>query len=188
MNVHDGGAAAVRAIDPVPVPGKEVLSVVRLSTSSQTQPKRNLNDPQVLSPTFSAVGNRWRTKVFRIAATGAIIAGSAIGLSACQSSGNTVASPSAAPTKTAIPMITIATPTPGKPGDSGSASTAPAANSTPTPNLTTNGQNGSYTVQPGDTLYGIAVHFNVSVQALMDANSITDPASLQAGQVLVIPK
>lgn len=85
-------------------------------------------------------------------------------------------------------MITIVTPTPGKPADAGSGATATSvAGTTPAPTQSTNGQNGSYTVQPGDTLYGIAVRFNVTVQALMQANSITDPASLQAGQVLVIP-
>jgi len=47
----------------------------------------------------------------------------------------------------------------------------------------------SYTVQPGDTLRGIAEQFNVSVQAIIDANDLT-PAqadSLRVGQVLVIP-
>ena len=45
----------------------------------------------------------------------------------------------------------------------------------------------SYVVQPGDMLSAIAQKFSVSVQALAQANKITDPNSLQAGQTLTIP-
>lgn len=120
-------------------------------------------------------------------ATAALIA-CLMTLSACGSSGNLTASPTAAPTKTAIPMITIVTPTPGTPSDTANNSAATrVSGTTPTPAQSSNGQNGKYTVQPGDTLYGIAVHFNVSIQALMSANSITNPSALRAGQVIVIP-
>lgn len=44
-----------------------------------------------------------------------------------------------------------------------------------------------YVVQPGDTLYGIALKYGVSVSALQEANGITDPTLLQIGQELVIP-
>ena len=43
-----------------------------------------------------------------------------------------------------------------------------------------------YVVQAGDTLGAIAARFGVSLDVLMQANSITDPASLQIGQVLTI--
>ena len=43
-----------------------------------------------------------------------------------------------------------------------------------------------YIVQPGDTLSSIASRFNISVDALMAANSLTD-ANIFAGQQLVIP-
>ena len=46
---------------------------------------------------------------------------------------------------------------------------------------------GTYTVQADDTLYDIAQRFGVSVDELMEANEITDPASLSLGQKLVIP-
>jgi LysM repeat protein len=46
---------------------------------------------------------------------------------------------------------------------------------------------GTYTVQENDTLYDIAQRFGVSVEELMEANEITDPASLSIGQKLVIP-
>lgn len=44
-----------------------------------------------------------------------------------------------------------------------------------------------YVVQPGDTLSKISLQFNVSVQALMSANGITNPNLIFAGQRLVIP-
>jgi zinc D-Ala-D-Ala carboxypeptidase len=44
-----------------------------------------------------------------------------------------------------------------------------------------------YVVQDGDTLGAIAARFGVSLEVLMQANAITDPASLQVGQVLTIP-
>ncbi|UCH86142.1 MAG: LysM peptidoglycan-binding domain-containing protein [Dehalococcoidia bacterium] len=46
---------------------------------------------------------------------------------------------------------------------------------------------GTYTVQAGDTLYDIALRFEVSLEELMEANDITDPATLSVGQTLVIP-
>jgi len=46
---------------------------------------------------------------------------------------------------------------------------------------------GTYTVQAGDTPYDIAQRFGVSVEELMEANDITDPASLSVGQKLIIP-
>lgn len=46
----------------------------------------------------------------------------------------------------------------------------------------------TYTVQPGDTLSGIANRFNVSVDELMQANNLTNPNAIYPGQVLVIPK
>lgn len=91
-----------------------------------------------------------------------------------------------ASTETPIPTLTIVTPTPGQPGGSANPSAAATAGSASNPSE--NGQNGSYTVQPGDTLYVIAVKFHVTIQALMEANSISDPTTLRAGQVLVIPR
>ena len=44
-----------------------------------------------------------------------------------------------------------------------------------------------YIVQPGDTLWAIAVRFNVTLDELMTANSGIDPNLLSAGQQLVIP-
>ncbi len=46
-----------------------------------------------------------------------------------------------------------------------------------------------HTVQPGETLWELAVkRYHVHLQDLMAINSITDPRSLQIGQVLKIPR
>jgi len=45
----------------------------------------------------------------------------------------------------------------------------------------------TYTVQAGDTLYGIATQFNVSWQEIAKANNISDPGSLHEGQEIKIP-
>jgi LysM repeat protein len=45
----------------------------------------------------------------------------------------------------------------------------------------------TYTVQGGDTLFRIARKFGVSVDALVQANTIADPRRIKPGQVLKIP-
>jgi LysM repeat protein len=49
------------------------------------------------------------------------------------------------------------------------------------------GGGGTYVVQPGDTLFRIALRFGTTVSALAAANGIADPNRISAGQVLVIP-
>lgn len=44
-----------------------------------------------------------------------------------------------------------------------------------------------YIVQPGDSLFSIATRFNITIEDLMNANNITDPDLLAAGQQLIIP-
>ena len=44
-----------------------------------------------------------------------------------------------------------------------------------------------YTVRYGDTLYSIARHFGVSVNAIVRANGIVNPSRIYAGQRLIIP-
>jgi LysM repeat protein len=58
----------------------------------------------------------------------------------------------------------------------------PEATSTPVAS-----EEGTYTVQEGDIPVTIAEKFGISVEALLEANDITDPTSLAIGQVLVIP-
>jgi len=45
----------------------------------------------------------------------------------------------------------------------------------------------THVVQPGDTLYGIAARYGVSVQALAQANGLTLYSVIYAGQTLIIP-
>jgi LysM repeat protein len=45
-----------------------------------------------------------------------------------------------------------------------------------------------YEVQRGDTLTLIAAAYQIPVQALMDANQLTDPDDIFAGQFLAIPR
>ncbi|MBI3241867.1 MAG: LysM peptidoglycan-binding domain-containing protein [Chloroflexi bacterium] len=45
----------------------------------------------------------------------------------------------------------------------------------------------SYTVQPGDTLTKIATRFNVTTEALIQANNLKNANAIQIGQTLVIP-
>jgi LysM repeat protein len=45
----------------------------------------------------------------------------------------------------------------------------------------------TYVVQSGETLGAIAQRYNVSVEALMAANNLSDPNLLHVGQTLVIP-
>ncbi len=81
--------------------------------------------------------------------------------------------PTASPTATATPTSTF-TPTP---------TPTPTATSTPTPTPTPR----RYTVQPNDTLIGIAAEFGVKVETLAEANNLPPDAVLQVGQELIIP-
>ncbi|OGO16005.1 MAG: hypothetical protein A2Z14_18380 [Chloroflexi bacterium RBG_16_48_8] len=49
----------------------------------------------------------------------------------------------------------------------------------PTPNL--------YIVKPGDTLFAIAIEFEIPVDALMAANGLSNPDELDIEQALIIP-
>lgn len=44
-----------------------------------------------------------------------------------------------------------------------------------------------YTVQPGDTLYAIAIRYRTTVNAILEANQLANPNSLSIGQELIIP-
>ena len=82
------------------------------------------------------------------------------------------------------PLPGTSTPTPG---GSGTVTGSPDVTASPTggPSQTPSGN--TYTVQPGDTLYSIALQFGTTVEALAAANGIEDVSQIEAGQVLVIP-
>jgi len=58
----------------------------------------------------------------------------------------------------------------------------PTGSSGPSPSQVT------YTVQPGDTLYRIALRHSTTVSAIASANNIANPNLILPGQVLVIPR
>lgn len=45
----------------------------------------------------------------------------------------------------------------------------------------------TYIVRPGDTMGDIAVELGISIDALMKANKLSNPDTLSAGQVLIVP-
>ncbi|MDE3088803.1 MAG: LysM peptidoglycan-binding domain-containing protein [Chloroflexota bacterium] len=49
------------------------------------------------------------------------------------------------------------------------------------------GPSGGYTVQPGDTLFSIAVRFHTTTYALQIANHLANPNFIYPGQALIIP-
>ncbi|MEW5956905.1 MAG: DUF3048 domain-containing protein [Chloroflexota bacterium] len=109
-----------------------------------------------------------------------------LGLAAC-SSAETPPSPAAVePVAAATPAPTVsvpsATPTAARPPAPPTA-TAPPATATPSPLPTPQ----IYIVQEYDTLLGLAVEFDTSVEALAAANGISEEDFLQIGQELVIP-
>ena len=59
----------------------------------------------------------------------------------------------------------------------------PAPTNTPAPTATP----GVHIVQPGDTLLGIALQYNVTLEELYQVNGVLKPELLQIGQSIVIP-
>jgi murein DD-endopeptidase MepM/ murein hydrolase activator NlpD len=70
-------------------------------------------------------------------------------------------------------------------GAAGLALVAAAGQASFSGSLTSSGP--TYTVQPGDSLWGIASVDGLTVDQLASANNLPDDASLQVGQVLTIP-
>jgi LysM repeat protein len=58
---------------------------------------------------------------------------------------------------------------------------------TPVPPPSQPGRPTTYTVQPGDTLFRIALRFGIPVPQLIQANGILNPNRVFVGQVLVVP-
>jgi len=73
------------------------------------------------------------------------------------------------------------------PGASGGGAVASTGGSSAQALSVGSGGDQTYTVQPGDTLFGIAGRFGTTVDAIAQANGIADPSFILAGQQLVIP-
>lgn len=80
-----------------------------------------------------------------------------------------------------VPGLAVEPPTPTalNPGVAPASPTPPTPYATPTPTL--------HLVQAGQTLGSIALQYGVTVEAILQANGLTDPNRINAGQVLVIP-
>jgi LysM repeat protein len=111
----------------------------------------------------------------------AVLGGTVIGPETPSPTASPTATPTAVPTPTKSPTPT-ATPT-KSPTPTPTATKSP----TPTPTPTATVKPSTYTVVSGDTLTKIATRFGVTQAALMAANKITNPNSIQLGQKLVIP-
>lgn len=93
-------------------------------------------------------------------------------------SGEVPGTPQPSPTATPLSADTV---TPTATPASATATPAPTRTATPA------GQPRRYTVEPGDSLNGIAARFSTTVAALVEANNIADPTLIRVGQELVIP-
>ena len=85
-----------------------------------------------------------------------------------------------APTATPTPVTPTATPAAvPTPTPTVRPTSAPTANPAPTPTIRR--------VRPGDTLFAIAEEYGVTVEAIIEANDISDPHVIIVGQRLLIP-
>lgn len=148
-------------------------------------------------------GRARRPRSMLVVGAGAVVGAAAIGTAALAMNGalasNADSSPApsqvAAATATQRPSPTQrATPTAPQPTATPAPTTAPTiaptATPAPTPLATaapTPVPQQTYTVVAGDTLALIAQRFGTTVEALLAANDIDDPNTINVGQVLVIP-
>lgn len=109
-------------------------------------------------------------------------------VSACGSSDGTAAvEPTAStPTTTSTARVTT-TPTPTPTATTTPTATAATPSTTPTPTATASTGGVFYTVEAGDTLFDIALKFDVPFEDIVTVNNITDPAAISVGQQIYIP-
>ena len=93
------------------------------------------------------------------------------------------------PPPTEPPPAPTTLPTPVEPTSDVSATVAPTE---PAPTATTQpstgtGEETTYVVQRGDTLYSIAQRYGTTVEAVAARNGIANPALISVGQTLIIP-
>ena len=133
---------------------------------------------------------RMRVNVSWMSTPATLIVATAL-LAACGGGGDsetatptTTATTSAgAPIPTASPFAAEAQPTP----EIVPATPTPAPTATPTPAAGSGDGTTTYTVEAGDSLYGIAARFDVSADAILQANGMSDGSLILIGQELTIP-
>lgn len=103
------------------------------------------------------------------------------------------ATPETAVEPTTIPPAEEPTPAPETPtgetatGETPATEEQPESEPTPAPPPQSPTSDIIHTVQTGDTLYAISQQYGVSIQAIVNANGLTNPNDLEVGQQLVIP-
>ena len=95
-----------------------------------------------------------------------------------------ISSGSLPPTTTSIPRPQGTTAS--RPETNESTMAAPTATLTPT--VATTRTAVPYTIQPGDTLVNISNRFAVPVEEIAEANNLTNPNAIEAGQTILIPQ
>jgi LysM repeat protein len=95
----------------------------------------------------------------------------------------TLASPARTVTRVASAVATTGVPSSAPATTVAPTVPAPVATATPAPAANQR----RYVVQSGDTLSGIAAQYGVTVQQIIDANSLQNPDLVLPGQELIIP-
>ena len=103
----------------------------------------------------------------------------ALVLAACAAEATPTRDATIPPTRTPRPFLSF--------GDPATATPTSQPTETPEPTPTQGPIFTEYRVRSGDTLGAISARFNMSVEELMKINGLTNPNSLQVGQVLKIP-
>jgi len=99
-----------------------------------------------------------------------------------------IASPiPATPVNGQIKVTCVSTPVPTTPGAPTAKPTGPGPTKVPPTSPVPPPTGCTHVVKPGETLYSIAAMYGVTVQAIMQANGLTDPNTIYIGQTLKIP-
>jgi len=121
-----------------------------------------------------------RAPILRHRALGLLIPPLIFLLAGCAGQIITRSTPTPLPPTPTVAIAALATPRPtATPAPYTPAPTA-TPTVTPTPLI--------YTLKGGDTLLGLAIEFGTTLQAIQDANGITDPRGLLVGQQIIIPR
>ena len=135
-----------------------------------------------MTVTLTATTKRWAISLL----TGALVALSVQGClpSMDRAPAGTVVGVNATP-YTYVPLVTPSPPPIASlPGTNPPPTPTPSAHPTPTSTVAGSQQ---YVVQPGDTLWDIALAFGLTVDELIAANPGIDPDAIRPDQVLIIP-